>query len=92
MANLVQKSDENPARQVPLEYLMSTSESGLRGFEMAQLARAANFRKEIEQMTRERDKAQVLAEFARLLIDNRDEILRCAVANLPIQKVKRLKK
>jgi two-component system, chemotaxis family, response regulator WspF len=44
-------------------------------------------------LTRERDKAQVLAEFARLLIDNRDEILRCAVASLkPIQKVKRLKK
>jgi len=61
---------------LPLEYLTSSSENGLRNFETLQLSHAANIEKEIESMKREMDKARVMAELARLMIDHRTELLR----------------
>ena len=59
-----------------LEYLTSASDTGLRNFEAMQLNHAANLEKEIREMERERKKAAVMAEMARLLIENRDALLR----------------
>jgi len=61
---------------LPLEYLTSASDTSLRNFEAMQLNHAANLEKEIRSMERERKKAAVMAEMARLLIENRDALLR----------------
>ena len=61
---------------LPLEYLTSASDTSLRNFEALQLNHAANLEKEIKVMELERRKAQVMAEMARLLIENRAALLR----------------
>lgn len=61
---------------LPLEYLTSASDSGLRNFEQMQLNHASNMEKEIEEMKRELDKARVMAELAHLLAEHRTELLR----------------
>src|ERR1700761_3036787 len=63
---------------LPIEYWMSASEESLRNFEGLQLNHASNLEKEIMVMTAARDRARVLAETARLLIDNRAEMMRQA--------------
>lgn len=65
-----------PETPIPLEYLTSASDTALRNMEAAQLNHAANLDKEITAMRRERDRARVLAELARLLIENRTELLK----------------
>jgi len=67
---------DNAQLTLPLEYLTSSSDTSLRNFEMMQLNHAANLEKEIEAMRRERDRANVMAEVARMLIDNRTELLK----------------
>lgn len=70
--------DVNELIAVPLSYLMSSSQNALEAFELARLAHAANLEKEIEAITRERDKEKLSAEVARWLRENREEILRNA--------------
>jgi len=60
----------------PFEYLISASDDGLRQFENLQLNHAANLDKEIAAMMKERDRARVRAEFARLLLEFRPEMMR----------------
>jgi hypothetical protein len=61
---------------LPLEYLTSASDDSLRNFENRQLTHASNLEKEISAMRRERDKARIMAEVARVLIENRTGLLR----------------
>lgn len=61
---------------LPLEYLTSASDTSLRGFESLHLAHVRNLEKEIEQMTAEKDRAKLLAEMARLMIEHRSRLMR----------------
>ena len=84
--------NEETQTRLPLEYLTSASDDSLRNFEMMQLNHAANLQKEIELMSRERDKANVMAETARLLIDNRADLLRHLGDHLERVKVQRIER
>ena len=61
---------------LPLEYFTSASDHSLENFEQSQLNHAANLDRDIKLLQRERDKAHIMAEVARLLINNRAELLR----------------
>lgn len=68
--------NEEKQLTLPWEYLTSTSDDGLRNFEQLQLTHAANLEKEMVAMRREAEKAKVMAEVTRLLIDHRSELMR----------------
>jgi len=80
---------EDPQLTLPVEYLTSASDSSLRNFEQMQLNHAANLEKEIMAMRRESVKARVMAEMARLLIENRTELLKKLGGHLERVKIER---
>lgn len=59
----------------PVEYLFSTSDTGLDNFAMNRLTHAANLRKEIKQMESEIRTAEREADLATWLKEHRQEIL-----------------
>jgi hypothetical protein len=73
---MLKRANEESQLALPFEYLTSASENSLRNFENVQLAHFRNLEKEIEVMRQERDKAKLLAEMARLLIEHRARLLR----------------
>lgn len=60
---------------VPLQYLVSMSDEGLQDFELARLAAAANFDKEIGMIQRQRDREKLAADLARWFRLHRSEML-----------------
>jgi hypothetical protein len=59
-----------------MEYLWNCSPEGMQNFILSQANRAANCKKEIERLIAEMREADALAEFGRLMKENREELFR----------------
>ena len=57
--------------KLPLEYLLTSSQSGLEGFELGRLNQIANLRKELRDLVDEWVQAEIEAELARWLLESR---------------------